>query len=65
MDKFDRAILDILQTDCTRSVADIAERIGLGSTACWRRIQKLEEAGIIDRRLGQISDELLSLPPAA
>ncbi|KPY11389.1 AsnC family transcriptional regulator [Pseudomonas savastanoi pv. phaseolicola] len=65
MDKFDRAILDILQTDCTRSVADIAERIGLGSTACWRRIQKLEEAGIIDRRvalLERVGQRLCSHP---
>ena len=42
MDKLDRAILQILQTDCTRPVAEIADQIGLGSTACWRRIQKLE-----------------------
>ena len=61
MDKFDRAILDILQTDCTRSVADIAERIGLGSTACWRRIQKLEEAGIIDRRVALLNPQRLNV----
>ncbi|AAO53819.1 Lrp/AsnC family transcriptional regulator [Pseudomonas syringae pv. actinidiae] len=61
MDKFDRAILDILQTDCTRSVADIAERIGLGSTACWRRIQKLEESGIIDRRVALLNPQQLNV----
>ncbi|MDD0977320.1 Lrp/AsnC family transcriptional regulator [Pseudomonas fontis] len=61
MDKFDRAILGILQNDCTRSVADIAERIGLGSTACWRRIQKLEEAGVIDKRVALLSPQRLNV----
>ncbi|MDE1164801.1 MAG: Lrp/AsnC family transcriptional regulator [Pseudomonas sp.] len=51
MDKFDRSILTLLQADCTLPVGEIAERVGLGSTACWRRIQKLEESGMIQRRV--------------
>lgn len=51
MDKFDHAILSILQADCTRPIAEIADAIGLGSTACWRRVQKLEEQGIIRQRV--------------
>lgn len=51
MDKFDQAILDMLQIDCTRAVAEMAEQIGLGASACWRRIQKLEEGGLIKRRV--------------
>lgn len=51
LDKMDRKILDILQQDCTVPVAEIGRRVGLSTTPCWRRIQKLEEAGIIDRRV--------------
>lgn len=61
MDKFDRAILQILQDDCTRPVAEIAERIGLGSTACWRRVQKMEESGLIRRRVALLDPRSLNV----
>lgn len=61
MDKLDRAILDILQVDCTRSVSDIADQIGLGSTACWRRIQKMEETGIIRARVALLDGKQLNV----
>lgn len=61
MDKLDRAILDILQVDCTRSVSDIADQIGLGSTACWRRIQKMEESGIIRARVALLDGKQLNV----
>lgn len=61
MDKFDRAILDLLQDDCTRPVAAIAERIGLGNTACWRRVQKLEEEGLIQRRVALLDARALNV----
>ena len=61
MDKLDRAILQILQTDCTRPVAEIADQIGLGSTACWRRIQKLEESGIIRARVALLDGHKLNV----
>ena len=51
MDQLDRKILNLLQEDATPPVATIAERVGLTATPCWRRIQKLEEAGIIRRRV--------------
>ena len=51
LDRMDVKILDILQKDCTRSVADIGKEVGLSTTPCWRRIQKLEEAGVIKRRV--------------
>ena len=51
LDEMDVKILKILQTDCTRSVADIGKEVGLSTTPCWRRIQKLEEAGVIQRRV--------------
>jgi Lrp/AsnC family transcriptional regulator len=51
LDEMDVKILRILQQDCTRSVADVGKEVGLSTTPCWRRIQKLEEAGIIKRRV--------------
>ena len=51
LDDMDIKILRILQEDCTSSVADIGKDVGLSTTPCWRRIQKLEEAGVIKRRV--------------
>jgi Lrp/AsnC family transcriptional regulator len=51
LDDMDIKILTILQADCTRPVADIGKEVGLSTTPCWRRIQKLEEAGVIQRRV--------------
>jgi len=61
MDKFDQAILSILQSDCTRPIAEIAENIGLGSTACWRRVQKLEEQGLIRGRVALLDPAQLNV----
>ena len=51
LDEMDIKILKILQQDCTRPVAEIGKEVGLSTTPCWRRVQKLEEAGIIRRRV--------------
>ncbi|MEQ1671886.1 MAG: Lrp/AsnC family transcriptional regulator [Hyphomicrobium sp.] len=51
LDDMDIKILRILQEDCTRPVAEIGKEVGLSTTPCWRRVQKLEEAGIIRRRV--------------
>ncbi|MGE0613676.1 MAG: Lrp/AsnC family transcriptional regulator [Hyphomicrobiales bacterium] len=51
LDKMDRKILTILQKDCTIPVAEIGKKVGLSTTPCWRRIQKMEDAGIIKRRV--------------
>ena len=51
MDRLDRKILRLLQEDSTLAVADVAKKVGLSTTPCWRRIQKLEEAGVIQRRV--------------
>jgi Lrp/AsnC family transcriptional regulator len=51
LDEMDVKILNIIQEDCTRPVADIGKEVGLSTTPCWRRIQKLEEAGVIRRRV--------------
>ncbi len=61
LDKFDKAILETLQHDCSIAIGTIAERIGLGNTACWRRIQKLEEDGILGKRVALLDREKLNV----
>ncbi len=51
MDRIDHKILACLQQDADLSVAEVAERVGLSTTPCWRRIQKLEKDGVIRRRV--------------
>lgn len=51
MDRLDRMILTILQDDATIPVAEIGRRVGLSTTPCWRRIQKMEEDGVIKGRV--------------
>ena len=51
LDTTDIAILNLLQRNAAVSVAEIADQVGLSQSPCWRRIQKLEEAGIIQRRV--------------
>ena len=51
LDKIDRKILTILQRDATMPVAEIGRKVGLSTTPCWRRIQKMEEEGVIKRRV--------------
>lgn len=61
MDHIDKKILTLLQEDATLSIAEIAERVGLSTTPCWRRIQKLEEAGVIDKRVTLLDPEKLNV----
>lgn len=57
MDRLDRKILRLLQEDATLAVADIAKKVGLSTTPCWRRIQKLEEDGVIKSRVAILDPE--------
>ncbi len=61
VDKKDRAILAALQSDATMTVGDIADQIGLSKSACWRRIQALEDAGVISARVTLLDQEKLGL----
>jgi Lrp/AsnC family transcriptional regulator, cysteine-sensing transcriptional activator len=51
LDRIDRKILALLQRNATTPVAEIGRKVGLSTTPCWRRIQKMEEDGIIVRRV--------------
>lgn len=57
----DREIMDLLQQDSSLSVGDIARKVGLSVTPCWRRIQKLEETGIIRGRVALLDKDKLGL----
>lgn len=54
MDEIDQKLLGILQQDSTLSIAEMALRIGLSPTPCWKRIQKMEAAGVILRRVALV-----------
>jgi Lrp/AsnC family transcriptional regulator len=61
VDQTDRSILACLQEDATMPVAEIARRVGLSSTPCWRRIQKLEESKVIRRRVALLDSKKLNV----
>lgn len=60
MDRLDRKILRLLQENTTLAVADIAKKVGLSTTPCWRRIQKLEEDGVIRGRVALLDPEKIN-----
>jgi Lrp/AsnC family transcriptional regulator len=61
MDQTDRKILTILQEDCSLPVAEIAARVNLSQTPCWRRIQRLEADGVIERRVALLNPEAIGI----
>ena len=61
LDAIDRKILMVLQEDASLSVAEIGNRVGLSSTPCWKRIQKLEAEGVIQRRVAIVDQDKLGL----
>ena len=62
MDATDRKILDILQSDASVPIATIAETIGMSTAPCWRRIRRLEEDGVITRRVALLSRRKVNVP---
>jgi Lrp/AsnC family transcriptional regulator len=61
MDKLDAKILDLLQGDGRLSAAEIADRIGLSKAPCWRRIQKLQDEGVIRRTVALLDARALNV----
>jgi Lrp/AsnC family transcriptional regulator len=61
LDAIDAKILDLIQYDASLSVAEIADRVGLSSSPCWRRIKRLEDVGVIQRRVTILDREALGL----
>jgi len=61
MDDVDLKILAILQEDASVSVGEVANQVGLSQTPCWRRIQRLEQNGVIRRRVALLDPEAIGL----
>ena len=61
MDAIDRKILAVVQDDASLSVAEIGQRVGLSSTPCWKRLQRLEADGVILRRVALVAPEKIGL----
>src|ERR1700723_532860 len=61
LDAIDRKILTVLQQDASLSVAEIGDRVGLSSTPCWKRIQRLEADGVILRRVALVDQNKIGL----
>jgi Lrp/AsnC family transcriptional regulator len=61
MDAIDRKILVVLQEDASLSVAEIGNRVGLSSTPCWKRIQRLESEGVIQKRVALVDQDKIGL----
>jgi Lrp/AsnC family transcriptional regulator len=62
LDQIDRKIIDILQVDASVPIATIAEKVGLSAAPCWRRIKKLEDEGVITRRVALIDRRKANVP---
>jgi len=62
IDDNDVKILEILQIDATRSLESIADEIGVSLNTCWRRVQRLEAEGILERRVALVDNEKVGLP---
>jgi Lrp/AsnC family transcriptional regulator len=61
MDAIDRKILTQLQADAALPLADLAARVGISASPCWRRIRRLEEAGLIRARVALLDAEKMNV----
>ena len=61
LDRIDRRLLAQLQRDAGQALEALGEVVGLSRNACWRRIKRLEEAGVIQRRVAICDAEALDL----
>jgi Lrp/AsnC family transcriptional regulator len=62
VDRTERSILALIQADAALSIGEVADRVGISKSACWRRIQKLEEEGVIQGRVTLLNAAALDLP---
>jgi len=61
MDQIDKQILSQLQVNAAQPVADIARKVGLSVTPCWRRIQRMEETGLIRKRVALLDPQKIGV----
>jgi Lrp/AsnC family transcriptional regulator len=60
LDSFDRKILDCLQDDADMPLAEVARRVGLSTTPCWRRINRMQETGVIRARVALLDRKAIN-----
>lgn len=61
LDSYDRSILREMQADASRPVEELADRIGLSRNACWRRVKRLEETGVIRAKVALVDPAKLNI----
>lgn len=61
LDPIDARILELIQADASLAVAEIAEQVGLSPSPCWRRIRRMEDAGVIRKRVTLLNGARLGL----
>ena len=61
LDAVDARILELIQADASLAVAEIAEQVGLSPSPCWRRIRRMEDAGVIRKRVTLLNGAQLGL----
>jgi Lrp/AsnC family transcriptional regulator len=61
VDKTDKQILKILQQDCSHSLQHIADTLHLTTTPCWNRIKRLEDSGLIKKRVALLDADKVGL----
>jgi Lrp/AsnC family transcriptional regulator len=61
LDLSDVKILKQLQRDASKSIEEISEKVSLSRNACWRRIRRLEEDGILSKRVALVNAETINL----
>ncbi|HYZ24678.1 MAG TPA: Lrp/AsnC family transcriptional regulator [Rhodopila sp.] len=62
LDRVDREILRLLSADASLSLGEIADKVGLTQTPCWKRIRRMEQDGIITRRVAVLDPDKIGLP---
>ena len=62
MDRLDREILKLIAVDASLSLQEIATKVGLTPTPCWKRIRRMEQDGIIQRRVAVLDPAKVGLP---
>ncbi|AAW86073.1 predicted DNA-binding transcriptional regulator [Aliivibrio fischeri ES114] len=61
LDKVDTTLLSLLQKDCTVSLQELADAVNLTTTPCWKRLKRLEEEGILEKKVALLNPEKLGL----
>ena len=61
LSSLDRKILRLLQHDADLSAAEIAEKVELSQSPCWRRIHRMQEEGLIERKVALLNPQRLGL----